>query len=412
MFINSFLKIAYFSLWRRKSRTILVILMLSFGLAAMIFSQGLYDGMIVQIMKDQIRTGTGELTIFKKGYEESKLLSDHIKDVQAIEDVLKEDGNVAHFVSRVRCEGVVSSARYAQGTNIIGIEVSKENHFINYKHPVVKGKFHVDGDNNQVMIGQKLAGKLKVDIGKKIVIQGQALNKEITATAARVVGILKTNNLEIDTAGVLMDKRKIQQLFKIDGVTEFSVLLKEESDLRLEKKKLEQQINEKIKEEVELFTWKELYPFLLLWDKIMKYFVYISYVIVFLVVALGIFFILFISIMERIKEFGILMAVGTPFSSIGKIVFLESLIMGGLGYIFGAFFGLLSLSLFNRFGLDLSYFSSGLSDVGMAAVMFPVIRAEYFIIGFIAMFVSSVMAGIIPLWKLKRLKAVEAIRFI
>ena len=209
-----------------------------------------------------------------------------------------------------------------------------------------------------------------------------------------------------------MDKGKIQQLFKMDGVTEFSVLLKEDSDLRAEKRELKQQIDEKIKGEVEIFTWKELYPFLLSWDKLTRYFVYISYAIVFLVVGLGIFFILLISIMERIKEFGILMAVGTPFSSIGKIIFFESLIMGGLGYVSGAFGGLLSLGLSNRFGLDLSNFSSGLTDVGMAAIMFPVIRIEYFIIGFVAMFISSVMAVIIPLWKLKRLKPVEAIRFI
>ncbi|GAI57848.1 unnamed protein product, partial [marine sediment metagenome] len=64
MFNDSFLKIAYFSLWRRRSRTILVIVMLSFSLTAMIFSQGLYDGMMVQMIKDQICTGTGELTIY------------------------------------------------------------------------------------------------------------------------------------------------------------------------------------------------------------------------------------------------------------------------------------------------------------------------------------------------------------
>lgn len=412
MFNGHFFKIAYFNLWRRKSRTILFIIMLGFGLAAMIFSQGLYDGMMVQMVSDQIRTGTGELTIYKKGYEESKLLSDYIKDVTALEGVLEHNDDVAHFVSRIRCEGVVSSARYAQGANIIGIDVEEENPFINYKQPVVKGTFHVDGENNQVMISRKLADKLKVDIGKKIVIQGQALNKEIASISARVAGILQTNNPEIDAAGVLMDKKKLRQLFKVDGVTEFSVLLKDKVDLGIGKQELEKQISENVDEKVEIFTWKELYPFLLIWDKIIKYFVYISYAIVFLVVSLGIFFILFISIMERIKEFGILTAVGTPFSSISKIVFFESLIMGGLGYTFGAFFGFLSLSVTGRFGLDLSNFSSGLTDVGMASVMFPVIRMEYFIIGFIAMLISSVMAIIIPLWKLKRLKPVEAIRFI
>ena len=135
MFNSPFLKIAYFNLWRRKSRTILVIVMLSFGLTAMIFSQGLYDGMMAQMINDQIRAGTGELTIYKKGYEESKLLSDHMKDIKGIKGALKENDNVAHFVSRIRCEGVVSSARYAQGASIIGIDVGEENPFINYKKP-------------------------------------------------------------------------------------------------------------------------------------------------------------------------------------------------------------------------------------------------------------------------------------
>jgi len=412
MFDYSFLKIAYFNLWRRKSRTILVIAMMSFGLTAMIFSQGLYDGMMVQMTQDQIRTGTGELTIYKKGYEESKLLSDYIQDVRAVEGVLQKNDHIDDFVSRIKCEGVVSSAKYSQGVNIIGIDAAREDSFINYKQPVVKGEFKVDADKNQVMIGETLAEKLKVDIGKKIVIQGQALNKEIVATAGRVVGILRTNNPEIDTAGVLMDKEQMRQLFKIDGVTEFSIVLRGEDDLETIKMQIEKQMHEQSTGEIEIFTWMELYPLFAFWEKTFKYFIYISYAIVFLVVALGIFFILFISIMERIREFGILMAVGTPFSSISKIVFYESLIMGALGYIFGACLGYLSLVLFCRFGLDLSYFGSGLSDVGMATIMYPVIRGEYFILGFAAMFISSVLAIMIPLWKLKRLKAVESIRFV
>jgi len=407
-----FLKIAYFNLWRRKSRTILVIIMIGFGLASMIFSQGLYDGMMVQMIQDQIRTGTGELTIYKKGYEESKLLSNYIEDIAAVEDVLKGKDDISHFVSRVKCDGVVSSARYSQGATIIGIDPAREKHFINYKDPVVKGAFRVDGENNQGMIGEKLAEKLKVGIGKKIVIQGQALNKEIVATAIRVIGILKTNNPQIDTSGVLLDKKQVQQLFQVNGVTEFNILLKPDTDLKAQKARLIEEIEAKKGLNIEIFTWRELYPIVLIWDQVMNYFVYISYGIVFLVVALGIFFILFISIMERVKEFGILLAVGTPFSSICKIVFYESFIMGMLGYCFGAFFGWLSLYVFSRFGLDLSYFSSGLTDVGMAAVMYPVVEGGYFVLGLIAVGASSGMAAFIPLWRLKRLKAVEAIRFI
>ncbi|MFA5499885.1 MAG: ABC transporter permease [Candidatus Omnitrophota bacterium] len=403
---------ASFNLWRRKSRTILVIIMLGFGLAAMIFSQGLYEGMMVQMKGDLIRTGAGEIVVYRKGYEASRLLSDYIRDPGTLKEMLSKDDNIAYFVSRVRCDGIVSSAKYSQEANIIGIDVDKEGPFIGYKGPVVKGEFKADGNANTVMLGKKLAEKLKVDIGKKIVVQGQALDKELTAFAFRVAGIIRTNNPDIDTSGVLVDKRQLQKLFKVDGVTEFSMLLKGKTDVDTIKNELREKIKKIDKEPLEVFTWKETQPLMVLWDTVFEYFIYISYFIMFIVVALGIFFILFISIMERVKEFGILMALGTPFLSICRIVFFESLIMGLIGYVCGALSGLFLLIIFKNFGLDLSHFSSGLIDVGMAAVMFPEIRGGYFVLAFIAMLTSSGIAAIVPLWKLRRLKAVEAIRFI
>lgn len=412
MFNGSFLKIAYFNLWRRKSRTILVITMLGFGLAAMIFSQGLYEGMMVQMKNDLIRTGAGEIVIYASGYEKSHLLSDHIKDPATLKDILEKDSNVTRFVSRVRCDGIVSSAKYSQEANIIGIDTSREGPFIGYKDPLVEGKFQADANANTAMIGKKLAEKLKVGIGKKVVIQGQALDKELTAFAFRISGIVRTNNPEIDTSGVLVDKGQLQRLFKINGVTEFSLLLKKDADVDAAKNGLLEKIKRYDKEDLEAFTWKETQPLMVLWDTIFAYFIYISYLIMFIVVALGIFFILFISIMERVKEFGILMALGTPFFSICKIVFFESFIMGAIGYLCGAISGFILLTAFKTFGLNLSSFSSGLIDVGMAAVMFPEMKISYFVLAFAAMVASSGVAAIIPLWKLHKLKAVEAIRFI
>ncbi|MFH1776884.1 MAG: FtsX-like permease family protein [Candidatus Omnitrophota bacterium] len=409
---TAFVKIAYFNLWQRKSRTVLVIVMIAFGLGAMIFSQGLYDGMIVQMKSDQIRTGGGEITITKDGYQKSKLLADYIKDVPAVEAVLKGREDIQDVTARLRCEGIVSSAKYAQGAVIIGVDVDREARFINYKKPVVRGRFALSPDENTVIIGQGLAEKLKVDLKKKIVIQGQALNKEIVSMASRVAGIIKTNNPDIDNAGVLIAQTQLQKMFQVEGVTEFNILLKKESLLSAVKKEIIAALEHKSQEKLEVFTWKELLPFLLMWEEVLVYFIYISYAIVFLVVALGIFFIIFISIFERIKEFGILTAMGTSFSSIVQIIFFEALIMGGLGYMCGAVSGFLLLILFKQSGVNLSYFSAGLKDIGMAAVMYPDVRFEYFVLGFIAMVISSFAAVIIPAWKLKRLKAVEAIRFV
>lgn len=412
MFNKPFYKIAYSNLWRRRSRTILVITMISFGLAAMIYSQGMYDGMMVQMVNDQIRTGSGELAIYKDTYEENKLLSTNIKDPEIIHDWLKHNGQIKHFVSRLRSDGVISSAKYSQTASVIGLDTRGEENFINYKDALLRGKFALEKNRKQVIIGERLAEKLKVDIGKKVVIQGQSLDKEIIAEVLRVTGIIKTNNPLLDNSGVLIDKTVFAELFRINGVTEFSVLLNDSRDIDLRKNEFEKALAEISDEKLEVFSWRELYPIVLLWDKAMKYFIYISYAIVFLVVALGIFFILFISIMERLKEFGILLALGTSFKTIAKIVFLEAIFMGVFGYLLGSSLGWMSLQLTDIWGLDLSYFSSGLNDIGMAAIMYPDIRGEYFVLAFWAVFLSSIASALIPLWKLKKLKAVEAIRFI
>jgi len=471
MFKNNF-KIAFFNLFRRKSRSIAVILMIAFGIAMMMLTQGLYEGMIKQMIQSAIRTGTGDIEICKKGYYESQLLSDYLPLNPNLEKFLDRDQNIFAYTYRLKTDGLISSAAYSQGIKIFGIIPKREKEFLNYHDAVVSGNF--DLDPYTAIIGYRVADKLKVKIGKKIVINAQSLDKELTAAVFRIKGIIKTNNPAIDEGGVLIDLPTMQKMFKVNGISEYNILVKDQKLLEATKEKIKQGTRQealgtresskgiplqglkgtkslsrnlssprvegslppsKITSspgfkgrsplenystpgvqgasplEYSIFTWKDVNQLLVFSENIMIYYIIICYAIVFMVVAIGLFNIIFISVLERIREYGILIAIGTKFKHIFCMIMFESMILCSIGYFFGALLGLLLLLYLNIFGLNLSFFAQGLNSWGMASIIYSDIKLSYFIIPFVAVFLTAIISALYPAWKLWRLKPVEAIRF-
>ncbi|MFA5879421.1 MAG: FtsX-like permease family protein [Candidatus Margulisiibacteriota bacterium] len=403
------IKIAFLNLFRRKSRTISVIIMIAFGVSMLMFTQGLYEGMVKQMIDDSIRTGAGQIEICKKGFYESQLLSDYMANPHKIEKVLNSQKNISAYTYRLKADGLVSSSQYSQGVKVIGINAKKEQRFINYKNSVLKGSFNLV--DRKVIIGYRLADKLKVKVGKKIVVNGQAKDKELVASVFRVVGIIRTNNPEIDEAAVLINLPEMQQLFKVAGVSEFNLILKSEkllpetiSDLRLRLTSNSQPLD--------VISWEKIYTLLVMMESMMDYFIYISYFIVFMAVAVGLFNIMLISVLERIREFGILIALGTSFKLVRAMILFEALFLGFIGFLAGSTVGFFLLLYCNIYGLNLSIFSEGLNSIGMAAIMYTDIKPGYFVLAFVAVFITAICSVIMPILKLRKLKPVEAIRFV
>ncbi|OGI08170.1 MAG: hypothetical protein A2Y40_08075 [Candidatus Margulisbacteria bacterium GWF2_35_9] len=406
------IKIAYYNLWRRKSRSIVVIIMIAFGLTMMMLTQGLYEGMTDQMIADGIRTGTGQILIDVKGHQKSKLFSEYIEEPAKIESVIKNNLNVTYFVGRLKSEGMVSSAKYSQGIRVLGTSVEKESEFINYRSEILEGKFNLDNEKKHVVIGKGLAEKLKVGVGKKIVINAATLDKSIVAGAYRVAGIIRTNNPEIDSATVIMDITNMQNLFKLkNGINEYSVIVKDEKIIQKTKKELAVSLDNITKQKMEVLTWQEVYPIYVMMENVMGYFIYISYFIVFFAVAIGLFNVFLISIFERVKEYGILMAIGTPFKQVKRMIYFESFLVGFIGYLIGSVIGGAACLYFHLKGLDLSSFAKGLNDYGMAAITYSNFKASYFVLGFSMVTITTYLSAVIPVWRLKKMNPVQAIRF-
>jgi ABC-type antimicrobial peptide transport system permease subunit len=127
------------------------------------------------------------------------------------------------------------------------------------------------------------------------------------------------------------------------------------------------------------------------------------------VAALGIFGVMLVSVLERLREFGIMLAIGTRFSQLRNIIFVESFFLGFIGFSLGSLVGGATLYFFKVNGLDLSMFSDAFDEFGMDAVTYAIIRPGYFVMALAAVTLATFLSVLIPLRVLKKSKPIEAI---
>ena len=399
-------KIAWASLSRRKIRSVLVVLMIAVSLWGVLFMEGIYDGMIEQMIGNAIRSGSGDITLFVKGYRLDNDLAKLITRTEDIDRLLGNDKRVKTYIMRIRQDGLVATAHYSRNASIYGIELEAERVHGRLDSYITSGEFGFGRKNKGVILGARLADKLKVKIGKKIILSAQNRENDVSSMAFKVTGIIKTNNMALDETAIFIDRDKARDLLLVpEGVTQVCMILHNEKDIPALQGELQKHFSE-----LEVFRWDEIYPALMQSRVMMEWFNLVISLIVFCVAGLGIFGVMLVSVLERFREFGIMLAVGTKFSQIRQIVMAESFFLGFFGFLAGSLLGGITLYYFYVNGLDLTMFSKGLDAFGMDAVTYAVIRPGYFITAFIAVSLATFLSVLLPLRFLKKAKPIEAIR--
>ena len=383
----------------------MVILMISLSLWGLLFMEGIYDGMTEQMITNAIRSDCGDLTIYAKDYRLERKITQLIPDHRALKRRLDRDPRVRSTNTRILQDGLVATAHYSRNCLIIGISPKSEKKHGQLDNYLIAGHFDFGRRNNGAIIGAKLARKLKIGVGKKIILSAQDTQNEVSAISLKVRGLLRTNNMLFDEMAVLIDQNKAAQMLSTGkGISQISILLHDEQALEPLQKELQAR-----QPRLAIFRWDEIYPALLQGRVMMKGFNMVTNLIVFCVAGLGIFGVMLVSIMERLREFGILLAVGTSFRQICWMVIGESLVLGSIGFMSGAVLGGTTLFYFHRQGLDLSLFSEGLETFGVDSITYALIRPEYFLYSLLAVILATLISVILPLRMLKKANPVEAI---
>jgi ABC-type lipoprotein release transport system permease subunit len=382
--------------------------MIALSLWGLLSMQGLYEGMTEQMINNAIRSDSGAITLYKKGYRQENDISMLIMDDERIAGKLQSDPRVRSFTKRIKQDGLIATAQYSRVAKIYGIDLESEKAQGRLDDYLREGEYGFGSRRKGVMVGATLAKKLKIAVGKKIILSAQTIDGEVASIALKVTGIIKTNNMALDDFGVFIDLNSARDFLNVrDGVTQFCIILHEENKLSGLQHELEHEFAD-----LEVFRWDEMYPALMQSREMMEIFSYVMYLLVFCVAALGIFGVILVSVLERTREFGMMLAIGSEFSLICKIVFSEAVFLGAIGFIMGSLLGGGTLYYFYVHGLDLSHFSAGLEEFGMDAVMYAIIKPEYFLTAFLAVLSATLLSIILPLRVLQKSRPVEAIQMI
>jgi ABC-type lipoprotein release transport system permease subunit len=245
-------------------------------------------------------------------------------------------------------------------------------------------------------------------VGDKVVVSVQDLSGDLTGEAFRVAGLFRTPSLEFDRGTVFMRLDHSQQLFGLgDAISEIVIIAQERSQIGEIRDVLERRLGAA----AEVKTWEELRPMLLQTVEIFDSVAWYVYAAIFVAMVFGIANVLLMAVFERIREIGILMAIGMRPRRLLAMILAESLILtaAGLSLGYGVAVGTVA-ALHN--GIDLSFWASGLTAAGIGTRIVPVIRSYDVVIPIGIAILTAVVASLWPALRAARLRPAQAVRYV
>lgn len=398
---KTILKLAYKNSFLRFSRTILVILMIAVSMSMMLSLQGLYDGMTLNMIESIKRSDSGEVSLYAKGYRLDPNIKNSILHAPTIANEIRQLEGVKSVTLRLSAEGLSSTARKSSFSNIYGIDLRSEEQFGEFSNFLKEG--NITFAKRGTIMGVELAKTLKVKIGSKVIFSTQDSQGEINSMALRVRAIIQTANMALDGTALYIDKESLRKFLDVgaDRATQIAIRADNEELCKALKANYP---------ELDVLSFLELNPMMKQMEEVMVIFNGVTFFIVMLVVFMGILGVMYVSILDRIREFGIMLSIGMHYRYIRMQILLEALLVGLIGYLLGALLGVLILVYLKNNGIDLSAFADGLESFGMNTTIYGHIKLSYFIGTFVAIITASLLSVWLPLRRIKKLNPIEVIK--
>jgi ABC-type lipoprotein release transport system permease subunit len=404
---------------RQRRRSFLTALAMGLGVAVLVFSRALGDGAHEDWIKAGVRLGSGHVAFQHPRFQasgklEDRLSSDVVETAIAALDIPGVTEHVLSVAPRVEMQGLANSATAAVPVKVTGVVPDAEREFSQLADKLIDGRYLERGDRLHAYIGERLAKRLDLGVGSRLVLTGQDATGEIAGQFVRVVGIFRSGLPEADERIVHVPLETARDWLLIgDGVTTLGVLLHSGWEVSNVVGRLQAQLDDRT-DAVRVLGWREAMPELDAAIKIDDYGDYIFHVILFALVALAIVNTVLMSVMHRTREFGVLRALGLTKQQTASVVFAEGVILTAVSGLVGMIVGFAFTWIFFRNGLDYSFAFEGdfeFSGVILDTIIIPEFRLMQVLQSLGSIFIVGVLASLYPAYRATRIDVAEAMKF-
>lgn len=399
--------VSWRNIWRNRTRSLVIIIAITLGVFAGVYTLAFMLGWVNQRIEAVINTEISHIQIHQSQYLETFEVHDYIPDIKSLQSEIKNIPEVKAISSRVIATCMIASAETGAGVQLVGIDPENEKQVTNLYTKVVDGAYFEGVKSNPIVIGAKLAEKLKVKVRSKIVVTITEMDGTITGGAFRVAGIYKTANTAYDEMKAFVKVDDLRNLLKINETAghEIAILLNENN--------IEDQVLTKLKSsypDYQILKWTEILPDMKMMTESMNLMMYIFVGIILLALGFGIVNTMLMVILERVKELGMLMAVGMNNVRVFSMIVLETIFLSLTGGLFGIFLALVVTAITAKTGLNLSIWADGLNSLGFDAIIYPEIGFQNVLVVAVLVVLTGIISAIYPARKAIHLNPAEALR--
>jgi ABC-type lipoprotein release transport system permease subunit len=400
-------KLSWRNLWRNPTRTNVTISAVALCIAVLIIFQSMIVGLIEKAKFTTTNLIIGEVQVHAEGYLDDRSIYKSLQNTEEIHLIAKE--NNIGLVERSYGFGLISSGTKSAGTQFWGINPESELQHFDFANHIDKGNFLTNTSLKKIVLGRKLASSIAADIGTELVVFVQGADGSLGNELFYVAGILKNMADNVDRGAAMILRKDFDILFSANNLIHEIAL---NSKGRFESEEIQKLLSARTAD-VDVETWQQLMPTIALMTEKMSVFMRTFFSLIFGIAAsLGVMNTMIMSTYDRMREFGIIRAIGTTPWRILKQVSLEAILLTTIASVIGAVIGLSIALYFQKYGFDVS--GGGNMSFG-GVVMDPVWKASVSVgivlLPVVLLMLVSIVASIYPASIAARIKPVEAIHY-
>ncbi len=401
--------LAFRNLWRNRRRTLLTLSAMVVSASLLILALGVFSGMFKDMLASATEQYYGHMVLAHPDYHLRRDLFSHMPVEIVDQPPLNQSLEIKGKSPRLRGFGLLSHLETSQPVELLGIIPELEQQVTSLQQQITAGHYPTETDRNGALIGQGLARKMKVQTGDELVFVTQAADGSIGNDLLIISGIFATGDSRHDNNLVLVPLPWLQQVLVLPGRIHEVAMVVANPMIAAQ---VADRINPLLPENIEILDWGDLLPEMS--EVIAAYDVsrMIIVTILYLATGLGILNTFFMSVMERTREFGILMAQGMRPWAIRSLVLLETAMLAGIALAIGLLLGAAMTLYMQQIGIDLTGYITPVTYAGGTILprLHAVFESGNFLVPAGMLLLISLLAGFLPANRAARLDPVAAVR--
>jgi putative ABC transport system permease protein len=400
------LKLSWRNLWRNKRRSLITISSVLFAVLLAIVFDSMERGSYERMIDSMVKLSTGYLQIQDVLYEEEPSIDNSLLFDDELRSLLNEfDRKIAYYVPRIRSFALAATSDQTRGTMVVGIEPEAESKLNDLNNKLIDGSF-LEKDDSDVLLAEGLADILGAQTGDTVVLLGQGFHGSTAAGKYRIKGIVDLKIPELNNNTVYMSVSAAQWFFMAeDRLTSLIIMPENPKHTELLAKSLNGRID---KEWYRVVTWEMLLQDLL---KLMKFDMagtMVMLMILYIVIAFGLFGTIITMMVERQMEFGMLISLGMKRYQLALVCFMESVFITVTGIFAGMILAIPIILYFNLFPIQLTGdMAEAMISYGFEPIMPFSTDPVVFLSQAKVVLIISILIGFYPVYRIFRLNIMQ-----